>query len=304
METSADEVKDRFLVTPQAIQEYTEWTNDEARRIHGVVDTVLNHVSRAIYNTTSADLEWIKLTNQHPLRRINKKDIEHIVLARDWEPEFAFSHVFCHLTEQIGRPPLWQEFNKFMKSDQVGIKMMGHEIIKRKDRITRDEIRLVSQMSDKRRWNLSFESIQNKARSNAQDALDWRLGNAYYGIMRDVWAVTKLRESGLEIKTHPLADALFRTDAWVGNVIVSLYVKNPYFKDETATKKHGGRKRRVESLLGSAENSFRFESITLEAAKEHGTFHVPTSRALKSAAEKVRAGLIHEQFGSPRPHSN
>jgi hypothetical protein len=295
LETSADDVQARFLVTPQAVKEYNEWTRDESRRRHGVVDTVLNHVSRSIYNTTSADLAWIKSNNSHPLRRIKKEDVSDIIPARDWEPAFAFSHIFYYLTEEIGRPPLWQEYDGFLESDPAGRRMMGDERIELRRNITEKEVAKVREKAESKGWDLSEESIHNKASSNARDALDWRVGNAYYGIMRDVWTVTHLREKGLQIQTHPLADALFRTDAWIGNTIVSLYVKNPFFKDESGPERHRGRKRKVEDLFRSADVSFRFESITMEAAKEHGTFHVPTASALQSAEEKIRFGLIENQ---------
>lgn len=53
----------------------------------------------------------------------------------------------------------------------------------------------------------------------------WRLGNAYYSCLRELYVLAVLREAGVPAEYHVIADALFRADFRAGETIISLYVR-------------------------------------------------------------------------------
>ncbi len=63
----------------------------------------------------------------------------------------------------------------------------------------------------------------------------WRIGNYYYSFLREIHLLSILRETGLDLLFHPLADALFRVDAWLGDLVLSLYVGNARYRTVTGT---------------------------------------------------------------------
>lgn len=89
------------------------------------------------------------------------------------------------------------------------------------------------------------------------------------------------------MQTHPLADALFRTDCWVDRSVVSLYIGNLKYRDEIE-ERHAGRKTRVDELLGSATTDFNFIPITLPAADRYGDVFLPSDTDLDQAESAIR----------------
>ncbi|MEV7548481.1 hypothetical protein AB0N89_02530 [Amycolatopsis sp. NPDC089917] len=285
METTADEVRDTFLVTPQAKGVYLSWENNPKRIAHGVVSTMRDHVTKEIYNCTLDTFEWVKENHAHPLEGIKKKDIAHIDLASNWEPDFAFVHLFHLLMEDLGRPPLWSEFDKFAYETDVGLKMFGSERLERQKRIYELELKRL------RAEHPTWKGLEHKANALAKGSLDWRVGLAYYGFMREMYTAVALRERGLDVRVHPLADANFRADAWIGQSILSVFVINPKYKVEDqqhAEKFQKGRKKAVEELFPG--NLFDFVELTMESAQEYGKFHFPTEASIGEVEGFLRAG--------------
>ncbi|WP_410608787.1 hypothetical protein [Amycolatopsis sp. lyj-109] len=66
----------------------------------------------------------------------------------------------------------------------------------------------------------------------ASDALRWRFGNAYYSFLREVHTLVYLRGNGLDVRFHPLADALFRIDSWMDDAVFSIWVASENFRHE------------------------------------------------------------------------
>ncbi|KFZ77012.1 hypothetical protein ED92_38595 [Amycolatopsis sp. MJM2582] len=286
METTADEVRSTFLASPEARHEYFgKWENNPRRIEHGVVSTMRNHVTKAIYSCTLDTFEWIKDNHEHPLKDIKKKDIAHISLAANWNPDFAFVHLFHLLMEDLGRPPLWSEFDRFAYGTGEGMKMFGAERAVRENKIFDQELARITAKSP------TAKNPENRAKLLANGSLDWRIGNAYYGFMRDMYTAVALRERGLDVRVHPLADANFRIDGWIGHNILSVFVVNPRYKiadQQRADYHHMGRKRHVEELFPRSE--FDFVALTMEGAHEHGKFHFPS----KAAIDEVEQLLCHK----------
>ncbi|WP_326945795.1 hypothetical protein OG439_40725 [Amycolatopsis sp. NBC_01307] len=280
METSADEVRSTFLVTQEAKDTYYRWENNPRRA--EVVSTMRDHTTKAIYDCTLDDFKWIKAHHTHPLGTVRKKDIEHIAWARDWNPRFAFVHLFHLLLEHLNRPPLWSEFDRFVCETETGMNMFGTEREELENRIFTAELRRL------RARPPAGKDPESEARRLAKASLDWRVGNAYYGFMREMYTAVALRERGVNVKVHPLADANFRTDGWAGQNILSIFVINPKYKvadQQRAERRQQGRKTAVEKLFPNSE--FSFVELTMERAEHFGEFHFPSEEAIEEVSGKL-----------------
>ena len=91
---------------------------------------------------------------------------------------------------------------------------------------------------------------------------------------------------GIVLRVHPLADALFRVDAWTGRQALSLRVGNRRFRQGL----NAGRKTPPEQLLADVMPPLRFDTIELEAATTFGQVHVPTAVHLDRAAARLAQG--------------
>ncbi|UJW29998.1 hypothetical protein L3Q67_32945 [Saccharothrix sp. AJ9571] len=271
-------------MTPQAREAYyTRWEDNPKRIKHGVVAAMRDHTTKAIYDCSTVTFDWIKQHHKHPLGDLKKSEIKHIVAARDWEPSFAFVHLFHLLLEDIGRPPLWSEFDQFVYGTHRGREMFGDERAECEAKIFNEEL---ARITSKHRRVIDPE---NRARYLAKGSLDWRIGNAYYGFMREMYTAVALRERGLDVRVHPLADANFRADGWVGNAILSVFVINPRFKmadQQRAEVVQRGRKKHVEELFPGGQ--FSFAALTMDSAEEHGEFHFPTPAELDKVERQLR----------------
>ncbi|WP_372671306.1 hypothetical protein [Amycolatopsis kentuckyensis] len=284
METSADEVRSTFLVTQEAKDAYYGWEKDKRRA--EVVETMRDHTTRAIYDCRLEHFEWIKKNHTHPLGDIKKEKIEHIVKASDWYPRFAFVHVFHVLLETLGRLPLWNEVKEFVNSDPQGMKMLGAERAELENEIFTEELEKL--VEDHPTW----KEPEHGALALAEASLNWRIGNAYYGFMREMYTVVALRALEVPVKVHPLADANFRADGWVNQKILSVFVINPKYKladEERAMERHQGRKTKVDKLFPKSE--FSFVELTMERADHFGVFHFPKVDEIKRVSERLKGAV-------------
>lgn len=108
------------------------------------------------------------------------------------------------------------------------------------------------------------------------DALQWRTGNEFYSFVREVYTVSYLRTADKDVRVHPLADALFRVDAWLRRTVLDVYVRNDEYRDGK-----GGRKLPSEVILAGADPAFKFVELPLPEASEFGRIYLPPERELK-----------------------
>ncbi|WP_143740071.1 hypothetical protein [Micrococcus luteus] len=102
---------------------------------------------------------------------------------------------------------------------------------------------------------------------------------AYYSFLRELYVLVQLRDRGVDLKVHPLADALFRVDAWKAGAVVQLFVKNEKYRQGDH-----GRKPKPAELLGS---QFRYSEIVMDRQHVFGQLHVPSQASLDAAAEAL-----------------
>lgn len=113
------------------------------------------------------------------------------------------------------------------------------------------------------------------SRELAHDAMQWRIGNFYYSMLREQWVHAYLRRRGVPVLQHPLADTLFATDGWFGDRAVSLFVSNAEYLSSTS-----GRKPSARGCLAGSVPPFAFTDMVLPPAKRFGRVHLPSRAAL------------------------
>lgn len=254
VQTTADEVIEHFAVSRDAKEALGSWRSDRPE----VAGVVLGHTTTVPYRVKLDEMYEASVQTEHALGDIRSGDVRRIVSIRDWNPQFAFTHLFHYVLESRGRPFTYGEFREFAKSS-VGQSMVSDEAWEAVRRAT--------------------ESGSNFSLDAARDAMQWRVGNAYYSFLRELIVFGELRKRGLDLRLHPLADALFRVDAWIGSTVVCLYIGNSRFRSGTQ-----GRKPRVEELLGP---KFSYVHIHLPNQRRYGELYLPTPHELDSAAKEI-----------------
>jgi hypothetical protein len=258
--SSSKEVKTKFVVTDAMNREYWNWRKNPRRQ--RVVALVSKHTTQVLYKLTPDDVAKVCENTEHPLGNIQKTKVESIRQARDWNPSFAFTHLFHYFLERKGFLPYWQHFYNFLFYEEEGRSLFGREVSAQKKLILKGG---------------------RVGKDLAGEALKWRIGLACYSFLREVYSVVALRARGVDARVHPLADALFRTDAWVDNIIISMWVSNEVYRSKGA-----GRKKRVNDLLNGA-NPLCYLDIPLDRATEFGRVHLPSDEAITQAVSLIEA---------------
>lgn len=260
-ETAAEDVLALFCTSVSTRKRFEDWERDPRRT--EVVPVVLAHRTRVLYRLTEDDVHEVCQHTEHALGQVRREVGESVPQIVDWHPDFAFTHTFHACVERIGAVPTYQRFREFALDDPYGQKMLGTP--------AKDVIRHLVDAGCPQ-WR-------------AQAAMRWRIGNAYYGFLREVYTLVQLRRRGVDLRVHPLADALFRVDAWTGRRALSLRVGNKKFRQGM----NSGRKTPAEQLLADVLPPLQFDTIELAAATTFGEVHVPTAVHLDRAAAHLAA---------------
>jgi hypothetical protein len=259
METTAREVIATFAVTPRARTLLERWRTDTARP--QVPRVVLRHTARVLYRLEPPEIEKTCQATEHPLGDISKRVATAVRPVVDWRPDFAFTHVMHLAMEALGTVPTFGDFTRFCAEDAVGRAALG------------DPARRAAE--DARR--------QGYPPGPVAQAIRWRIGLAYYSFVREMYTIAGLRAAGLDVRAHPLADALFRVDAWTGGTVLSLYIRNSAFRDGAH-----GRKPRTRSILAGASPPFRYEELRLDTRHEFGCVHLPEADQVAALGRRLR----------------
>jgi hypothetical protein len=257
LRTRAEDVLQQFCTSSRTQRIYKAWHQDPRRA--QVVPVVMGHQSQLIYELTPDDVRSVCRRTEHALGEVRRAEGESVKALVDWHPNFAFTHMFHVCMEQAHALPTYQEFRNFANCSDLGWEMLGGPA----------------------RGKVSEVVTEGVSRCTARAAMRWRVGNAYYSFLREVYTVVELRSRGVDLRVHPLADALFRVDAWVGSKALSLLIGNRRYRHGEG----GGRKVLPENLLADVYPPLEFEKIELQPADEFGRVHLPTVRHLDSAAE-------------------
>jgi hypothetical protein len=259
VETTADDVMQKFCTSRRAETVYRAWREDPRRR--QVVPVVMAHRVRTVYALGAGDVTEVCKRTEHALGDVRRADGEAVRAIVNWHPDFAFTHMFHFCMEKSERVPTYQEFRQFTQTDPLGQEMLGSP-----SRAAVAE---------------AVRRGENAARARA--AMRWRVGNAYYSFLREIYTAVELRERGVDLRMHPLADALFRVDGWVGSTALSLRIGNAEFRKG----ENQGRKTPAEKMLADNLPPLKFDAVELRPATEFGRVHLPTAQHLDRAAESL-----------------
>lgn len=234
--TTALDVRRLFNVTQETRFHFNGWYS---KRKH-VVEHVMAHEAVAIHRVTVDDVEAACRSAPPP----GPADVPEI---REWRPDFAFTHVAHHVVEALGRLPGWPEFREFCEADDTARAML---------------------------WTPAREVIAEVG-SAGRAALRNRVITDFLAFLRDVHVLAVLRGHGLDVRVHPLADTVFKVDAWVERLIL-----NP----------RGGRQR-SEELLVHAMPPFFFADLGITEHTHVGPVALPVRSQLDRAARRLREVL-------------
>lgn len=257
--TTSGDVLQQFCVSPRTQEIYANWESD--RRRVDVAPVVMAHEAKLVYELTTADVEAVCRQTEHALGEVRRFNGERVAAIVDWHPNFAFTHMFHVCMERMQCLPTYQDFRSYAYDDELGHRMLGEPALARV-------------------WEVADQGVPERL---ARDAMRWRVGNAYYSFLREVYTVVQLRSMGIDLRVHPLADALFRVDAWVDDKVVSLRVGNKKFRQGDGA----GRKMPPERLLADVKPAFEFDTIELSPATEFGAVHLPSPEHIAEAAARL-----------------
>ena len=213
-----------------------------------VVPFVEGFRATVLYTLTPEDVQAVCRKTEHALSNVKRQAAEAVRPAVNWNPAFALEHALHSAAEGLKQLPTFQEFREYCNTDSAGKRMLGNP-------------------SKALRARLVASGLPN---TQAKDAIRWRIGNAYLSFVREAYLIAVLRcDLDLDVQYHPLADVLFRTDAWVGSVRVLMHVRNAEFREGSAGRK---------PLLTCSG----MKSISFELPKPHafGVVHLPDRQAI------------------------
>lgn len=262
-ETTAGDVLNLFCASAGTRKQFEAWKAD--RRREEVAPAVLAHRTRVLYRLTESDVQNVCRSTEHALGEVKRAVGESVGQIVDWHPDFAFTHTFHICVERLGAVPTYQQFREFALHDTDGQKMLGDP-----------SKEVISRLVDR-----------GCPEERARAAMRWRIGNAYYGFLREVYTLVQLRLRGIDLSVHPLADALFRVDGWTGRCALSLRVGNTRFRRGA----NAGRKIQPEALLADLRPPLHFATIELAAATRFGQVHIPTAERLDQVADHIKGIL-------------
>lgn len=215
---------------PAARNAYDAW-----RRRPGyehVVEFVERFRHEKLFEITTQDvIETIRET-EHALGDVPKE--AQIREIEDFTCPFALQHIFHRFIEGTGDIPTWQRFWRWMERQA-----RPHWL----DKIEPLRENLLSQYDQKR----------------IDDAIRWRLGKFYYSAIREVDLLITLREKGVDLKYHILADVLLRVDFWTGSTLVCTYFPNKRYREG-----QGGRKPPAEQFFAGSRAPFNVVDFEID----------------------------------------
>jgi hypothetical protein len=238
MTTTALDVRRLFNVTQETRFHFNGWF----RQRNEVVRQVMAHEADAVFRVTPDEVEAACRSAPRPPP---SPDIPEVA---EWRPEVSFTVVAHHVVEALGRLPDWSEFREFCASDATTRAML---------------------------WTPAQEVVKELP-GEARRAMHQRVVADYAAFLADMHVVSVLRAHGFDVRVHPLADVVFKVDAWVERLVL-----NP----------RGGGQRSAD-LLVHAMPPFFFLDLGVTEHEQVGGVALPARAQLDHAARRLDA-ILH-----------
>ncbi|MHA7209664.1 hypothetical protein [Arthrobacter sp. MDT1-65] len=253
---TAQDVVSRFQRSPHARHLLHAWSTSSDKR--EVATAVMKHTARTVQELTTQDVLEVCTSTTHALGEVKWADVEMVYSIRDWHTPFATMQVLHFVTEHLGHLPTWEQF------------------------------RATVQLSPFRgmTWEPALEAVdaavgRGFSRGTARGAMRWRIGNFYYSFLREQYVQAVLRDAGLPVRQHPLADALFRVDCWIDDTNIDLYIGNAVYR-----KDKDGRKPRAPQMFQDATPPFSSCGLELPTQHVFGKVHLPDPDSIRRSVEQ------------------
>lgn len=253
--TTADTVQ-LFVTGAKARRELNRWRD---RAPQAIQELVRGHVTAAAYRLTPADLLAVAASTDHALGDADKINFEKCVQMRDFYAPLAFTYAFHYLLEKRGALFTWREWVEAYHSDPIIREFMAEPAA---------EAIAAARLDP------------DQARS--EEAWWWRMGLAYYSFLRELFVLVGARKAGFDVRMHPLADVLFRVDAWLGDGAISLFVANGKFKQGM-----GGRKQRPQHFLYDSVRPWTYHHLEFGSTPAFGRVYYPDPLDVITAMNRV-----------------
>lgn len=198
--------------------------------------------------------EWRK--GDHALGDLRPDDGKFSGIANFSTP-FALEYLFHGCLEEKGRIPRWCDITNYLFS--------------------RHREKYIEPFY--RAYRLDSTAPETRPGAPHMQALQWRVGNAYYSWLREVHLLTVLRRRhGLDVRYHALADAQFKADLIHGDTVIALYVRNDRYRN-------GAKGRKVTAT--EANPNRRVLEIAIDLRKDFGKPWIITDQSIASVAAEI-----------------
>lgn len=227
-----------------------------------VVRFVESFTHEALFTISHQDVLAVLGRTEHALG--NVRATEQIAAIENFTCPFALHHLFHRLVERTGELPTWQRFDSWMNKQA------------------------------RSRWLDEIEPTAAELRlkygtTRVTNAIRWRLGKFYYSALREIDLLASLRDRGVELRYHLLADVLLRADFWIGDVVVCTYFPNARYRDSQA-----GRKPPAAAFLGCATPPFTIIDFPIER-QGFGKVWLATHASKDALAATLRKSISSPQ---------
>jgi hypothetical protein len=213
MQISFEDCKRELLEKPNRNGQaaYKEWRSRPG--YDKLVEYVEGFTHRYLFTLSPEAVKKVMDDSEHPLGNVGKEEVLRFI--EDFTCPFALQHVFHGFIEQAGFVPTWQEFEAYIHE---GARDKWFEPLRALLHDLPAALALVQQIGKNEAW----ETIKR--------AIRWRLGKFYLSAMRELDLLTRIRELGVPVRYHLLADVLLRVDFWTDNTLVCVYFENRKYR--------------------------------------------------------------------------
>ena len=246
-----DEIADGSL---NAEAEYKKWRQNFA----AIAPNVENFVHEKLFEISSADVAAALARGTHALGDVdNDRQLPEVEKTR--MPKTAIQDLFHKCVETRGVPS-WEEFQSFLREP------------------AQKELLLAPW------WRDIKVKVKQYPPDRVKDAIQLRIGRMYYSNMREIDFLARMREGPkVSLKYHVFADVRLRTDFWIGNNNISVFLSNSSWRGQGISQKT-----KAEELLNDSKKPFKFHEIEFPNLRERGKLY----RVSDAAIEKLANGLI------------
>lgn len=213
--------------TAESKRKFNEWESRNDLNAAGVTDFVKGFSHRHLFEITREQFDEVAKSTTHPLKNIspdNPMDAAAIKLVEDLDTPWSFMQLFHDFIETKKTLPTWQEFRAWICGE------------------AKERLWVPYQEA------LALKQMDKVGKAFVGRGIAWRLRNAYYSALREVDILISLRDAGVPLKYHILADALYAVDFWSTNHLIGVYIPNARYKDDG----HGGRKARPDLIFAGS----------------------------------------------------